>query len=532
MTWPRNDADHLLVTSAAMVALENSLFESGLPVEALMEKAALAVSRRLLEKHDVALRGGGALVLVGPGHNGGDGLVVARELHLAGIPTAIWSPFKHHKPLTAAHLRHGQWLGIRRLERLPDAAGPELWIDALLGIGQVRPPGAEIETLLRGREQARPGQLVALDVPTGLCADSGRLTGVHAARAGTTYAIGLIKQGLVQDSALAWVGELVRVDLGLPAALIESLPASTAHVLWPSDRSSAPWPGLSPELGKYGRGRLLVVAGSARYPGAAALAVAGASASGCGSLRAALPPEVSKGLWQQAPHVLLEPPLGADADGSANLAALAAPQPDRLDAVLLGPGLGAASAADEALWAQLQAFPGLLVLDADGLNRLAAREGPPWLKGRSGPTWITPHRHEFQRLFPDLSDQPPLEAAATAAGRSQVAVLLKGARTVVAGPDGKRWQLGAADGRAARTGLGDVLAGFAAGCGARAVAALRSHGAVSNESLAPLLAAAALDHACAGLAATRRLGNGTTPMAVADQLTNEGIKTQQNQEML
>jgi NAD(P)H-hydrate epimerase len=270
--------------------------------------------------------------------------------------------------------------------------------------------------------------------------------------------------------------------------------------------------------------------------------VAGASASGCGSLRAALPIEVSKGLWQQAPHVLLEPPLEAGADGSSNLAALAAPQPDRLDAVLLGPGLGLATAAadpgsapaadDEALWAQLQIFPGLLLLDADGLNRLAAREGHPWLKERGGPTWITPHRHEFQRLFNELGDRPPLEAAAAAAERCQVAVLLKGARTVVAGPDGQRWQLGAADGRAARTGLGDVLAGYAAGCGARALAALRSQGAPCSASLAPLLAAAALEHACAGLAASRHWGNGTTPMAVADQLANAGIKTQHNQEML
>ena len=119
-------------------------------------------------------------------------------------------------------------------------------------------------------------------------------------------------------------------------------------------------------------------------------------------------------------------------------------------------------------------------------------------------------------------------------------MLLKGARSVVAGPDGQRWQLGQADARSARTGLGDVLAGYAARCGARAVAAL---GGLSGDrsgdgppplgqSLAPLLAAAALDHACAGIAASRLLGNGTTPMAVAVQLADGEIKTQQKQNML
>ena len=88
-----------------MAALEEQLFASGLPVEALMEKAALAVSRLLLEQHGERLGRHGALVLVGPGHNGGDGLVIARELHLAGISTAIWSPFGHHKPLSAELVR-------------------------------------------------------------------------------------------------------------------------------------------------------------------------------------------------------------------------------------------------------------------------------------------------------------------------------------------------------------------------------------------------------------------------------------------
>ena len=558
MGWPRHDAEHRLVSAEAMQALEERLFASGLPVAALMEKAALAVSQRLLKDHGERLRCSGALVLVGPGHNGGDGLVVARELQLAGIRTSLWSPFERHKPLTESHLRHALWLGIPRLEAEPEAAGEAFWIDALLGSGQRRRPGEAIETLLQQRQQQRPDQLLAVDVPTGLCADTGRLTGGFAATALCTHAIGLIKQGLLQDSALAWVGELVRIELGITPAQLAALPGPPLRSLWPPDRAKAPWPALPVAAHKYGRGRLLLAVGSRRYPGAAALAVAGASASGCGCVRAALPAALAANLWQQAPHLLIDPPLAAAADGSSRLGGLAGGggghnnRDERLDALLVGPGLGPEPAQpdedDAATWRWLKTFPGLLVLDADGLNRLASRQATAWLQARQGPTWLTPHRREFARLFPDLAQVPALEAAAIAAERSQAAVLLKGARSIVAAPDGRIWQLGSADARSARTGLGDVLAGYAAGCGARSLAALRAQclgpppgsadapdrsqpasedpgliglaAAGLDRSLAPLLAAAALEHACAGLKASQRRGQAVTPMDVAAALAD------------
>ena len=518
--WPRPDARHLLVSSSLMAQLEQQLFTSGLPVEALMEKAALAVSRRLLEQHGPALRQSGALVLVGPGHNGGDGLVIARELHLAGIATAIWSPFERHKPLTAAHLRHGQWLGIPLLQRLPDAGGPELWIDALLGIGQQRPAGEMIDTLLAARQHQRPQRLMAVDVPTGLCADSGRPISHHPAAAHTTYCIGLIKRGLVQDRALAWVGELERVDLGWPQALLERLLEGHHHQLplglAAADALSAPWPAAAPDQGKYGRGRLLVVAGSPAYRGAAQLCLSGASASGCGSLRAAVPEPVAEGLWSVQPHVVLAAALGGHGAGGLDLGSLPAAAMDRLDAVVLGPGLGpgpqpadgaGALEREAQAWERLQHQEALLVLDADGLNRLASGgDAANWLRKRRGPTWITPHAGEFNRLFPDLADRDPLDAAQAAAASSQAAVLLKGARTVIASPDGRRWQLLRAASASARAGLGDVLAGYAAGVGAMAMA-------VAGRTDTALLAAAALEHAEAGL----RL-NGAAPMAIAAAL--------------
>jgi NAD(P)H-hydrate epimerase len=147
------------------------------------------------------------------------------------------------------------------------------------------------------------------------------------------------------------------------------------------------------------------------------------------------------------------------------------------------------------------------VLDADGLNRIT----PAWLSQRQGPTWITPHGGEFGRLFPDLAGTPPLEAAAEASRRTGVSVLLKGARSVIATPDGRRWQLLRACGAAARAGLGDVLAGYAAGLGSRASACGSLDGA--------LLAVAALDHTLAGCRCTERHGpGGATPQAIAATL--------------
>ena len=518
-SWPPCDSAHLLVTSAQMAALEAQLFASGLPVEALMEKAALAVAARLLQgPGGDQLRHRGALVLVGPGHNGGDGLVVARELQLAGLPVRIWSPFERRKPLTEAHWRHARWLGIPALQQPPEPADPALWIDALFGIGQHRPLDEPLADLLNQRQRAQPGGLIALDVPSGLCADSGEPLGGRAACAALTLCIGLLKQGLVQDRALAWVGQLERIDLGLPAALLQALPPEQPRLLGPADLQQAPRPAPPPAAGKYERGRLLVVAGSEAYRGAAHLCLQGASASGCGSIRAALPAAVAEPLWQLLPHVVVSAALPSGAGGGLGLAALPAACLERLDAVVLGPGLGPAAPSpnDGHLWEALQQLPALLLLDADGLNRLAARgEAALWLRSRRGPTWLTPHRGEFNRLFPDLAAAAPLEAAAQAASACGCSLLLKGARTVVAASDGRRWQLAGANPQAARAGLGDVLAGYAAGRGALAIAATGSADAQD-------LATAALEHAMAADAAVQRLGPGqATPWRVAMALQTQ-----------
>ena len=113
-------------------------------------------------KSDILM--GGVVVLVGPGHNGGDGLVVARTLHAAGVSVAIWCPLPVRKDLTHAHLRHLLWHGVPQLQESPDPSAEDLWVDALFGLGQRRPLPDHLAALFEARDAAQPGRLVSLDV--------------------------------------------------------------------------------------------------------------------------------------------------------------------------------------------------------------------------------------------------------------------------------------------------------------------------------------------------------------------------------
>ena len=507
MLWPSADADHLLVSADQMLALEREWLASGLPVAALMETVGQRMADWFLAREE--LLSSGVVVLVGPGHNGGDGLVVARKLLEAGVDVRVWAPMPLRQPLTQEHWRHLIWLGASELSSSPDPAGRNLWIEALFGLGQTRPLPADLADLLGRRQRESPGRLVSLDLPAGLDSDTGCPMHGGAAFAAHTLCVGLIKSGLVQDAALPHVGRLHRIDPAVPVSLTKSLSAPVKLRLLADDIASLPCPQEPPDAMKYQRGRLLLIAGSERYRGAAHLALRGALASGAGSVEASLPAPVAELLWQHAPEVILGKGLSSDRQGALIWGeALAGPDLARLDAVLLGPGLGMV----EGCWQQwaepLLAFSGLLVLDADGLNQLAADEGGwRWLLKRSGPTWITPHGREFERLFPDFQQGSPLDRASAAAERSGAVVLLKGAHTVIASPAGDVRQLTDTDPGVARTGLGDLLAGHCAGWGARCLAA-------SSNADVQDLAASSLLHAVAAKQCTR----GSDATAISDQL--------------
>ena len=132
-----------------MAALEEEMFASGLPVAALMEKVGQAMAAWFRQHPE--LLADGVVVLVGPGHNGGDGLVVARELHLAGVKVQLWAPLPIRQPLTAQHWTYVKSLGIQQLDHAPDVAGEPVWIEALFRLGQSRPLSEMLATLLLAR---------------------------------------------------------------------------------------------------------------------------------------------------------------------------------------------------------------------------------------------------------------------------------------------------------------------------------------------------------------------------------------------
>ena len=518
--WPAADAAHLLVDPRQMQAVEQAMFRAGMPQAALMEKAALAISRRVLELLGSGDEGWGrsqpVVVLIGPGHNGGDGAVVARELHMAGWEVRFWSPFARHKPLTASHLQYLEKLGTPRLSEAPAPGRGQLWIDALFGLGQSRPLPAPLAALA-GEARLAGQSIWAVDVPSGLDDGHGQPLGAcfHSQR---TFCLGLYKRGLVQATALAAVGQLERVDVGVPAWALDLiqqqglLPCS----LTTADRATAPWPEPPSAADKYGRGRLLLLAGSQRYPGAAVLAAAGADASGAGVVTLSMAPDVARRVSERYPQMLNGATDRCPLPESGPLVWHQLPDLTRHDAVLLGPGMDFAPFVAHA-WEPLQRFTGLLVLDADGLNRLAAiPEGGAvaWLQGRCGPTWITPHSREFDRLFPACRHGDHPERAAAAARAAGITVLLKGPRTAIAAADGRCWQVLEGVPTAARAGWGDVLAGFAAGRGAMAAAAgCLDHGQ---------LARAVLDHVDAARQLVHEGWTHPSPPLAAERLRRQG----------
>ncbi len=509
MVWPPFDSEHLLVTAKQIADLEEQLFSSGLPAPSLMEKVGLAMFSSIMKKKDLVRDG--VVVLFGPGHNGGDGLVVARELYLAGISVQIWSPFVEFKKLTLNHLDYCKWLGITRLNELPEIKSSALWIDAIFGLGQTRPLPQLLQDLFISRELATPGRLISLDVPSGICSNTGHQLSEGAAVASKTITIGLIKQGLVQDCAIKNVGRLERIDIGIKNSYFSDLPIDQPRLIASPDLSTFLWPKICPSAMKYQRGRTLVIAGSEKFPGASALALRGAIASGAGSIKGLLPKSLDFELWKMFPEVVFQ--KGFYKSDSLNLdfdKSLVDLDLSRVDSILIGPGLGLENGQESfSGWRDhLAAFKGLLVLDADALNQIAgSKEGFHWFKRRSGPTWITPHKQEFSRLFPMINKNDPVEAAKEAASLIESSILLKGAHSFAVDPSGKTWQLLESSPLVARCGLGDLLAGYVAGLGAIGFASLEALGT-------DLLAMAMLVHS----EAARNCLLGSSPSQIASSL--------------
>ncbi len=459
--WPTIDSEHLIVDSKQMLILEKEMFSDGMPQEALMEKASIQISRWLLNKKPLLKHG--ITVFIGPGNNGGDGAVIARELFLKGFYVQVWCPFPIKKTLTKNHLNYLTSIGVTKLVETPDANGKDLWIDAVFGNNQTRKVDNKLIKLFNQKFHNKYGKVISIDIPTGLCPNKGVPFLDDAVKADYTLAIGLNKIGVVQDSALPFIGELHHIDIGLPVNKLSKVEKKFFKVTY-KDIKNINLPSLPKNSNKYKRGRTLLIAGSEKYPGAAHLALKGAISSGAGFISAILPELVAESFWQVSPEIVLKGTMQSNQNGHASLfSALKNIDLSNYDSLAVGPGIGI----DNDDWQKskdyLIGFEGLLILDADALNRISeSKLGSKFFLERKFKTWITPHSKEFSRLFPNIKSDTNVGLALKAAREFNISVLLKGANSIVA-DNKKAWQLYGTDSQTARAGLGDLLSGFVAG---------------------------------------------------------------------
>jgi len=464
IVWPTIDSKHLIVDSKQMLMLEKEMFSDGMPQEALMEKAGVQISRWLLKRKPLLKHG--ITFFIGPGHNGGDGAVIARELFLKGFFVKVWCPFPIKKTLTKNHLNYLTSIGVTKLVEPPDANGKELWIDAIFGNNQSRNVDDKLIKLFNQKFKNKYGKVISIDVPTGLCPNKGKPFSDHAVKADYTLTIGLNKIGLTQDSALPFIGELNHINIGIPNKNLSKIETKIFKITY-SDLKNIDLPSLPKNSHKYKRGRTLLIAGSEKYPGAAYLALKGAISSGAGFISAFLPKLVAESIWRINPEIVINGTMQSDQNGNLSLfSELKNIDLSRYDSIVVGPGIGINNNDWQKSEDYLLSFEGLLILDADALNRISeSKLGSKFFLERKFKTWITPHRREFLRLFPHLKCETNVGLALKAAQEFNICVLLKGANSVVADKK-KAWQLFGTDSQTARAGLGDLLSGFIAGSSA------------------------------------------------------------------
>ena len=481
-----------LFDSAAMrEADRRSAEDHAIPSVVLMERAGLAAAEAILDAHPGARA---ALVVVGTGNNGGDGMVVARHLAEAGLAVRVLSPSGEAPcgPDSAVMSAVAAGIGIA-IEPFGPAEPPSpadaIVVDALLGTGAAGAPREPAAAAVRWIA-AHPGPVVALDVPSGVEADSGRVAG-DCVRAGLTVTFHGDMIGLRVTPGAEMAGRVVVADIGVPSAVALD---PVGWLAGPGAAAAVPAKGAGAD--KYASGSVLVVAGSPGLTGAACLAARATLRAGAGLTVVAAPAAVAPVVAAHLLEVMCAPmPDEAGHLCEASVDAVLA-EARRASAVAIGPGLGRAEATTGALLALLDRLEKPVVLDADGLWHLGA--APERLAGRAHPTVLTPHSGEAARLLgrdrADV-DADRLACARELARRAGAVVVLKGRGTITAAPSGAVVINAGGSPALASAGTGDVLTGT--------VAAFLSKG------MDPLAAAAAAvaAHAQAGDLAAR--GDGT-----------------------
>ena len=456
-----------IVTVAEMRAIEQASVDHGVSLDQLQLNAATAIAEH------VAWHPGPHLFLAGPGNNGRDALIAAAiHAESGGKSLAYLAPRVGSEDVqnrlraaggeTASHDDPGS------LDRLRAWLGETHFvIDGLLGIGirgAVREPMASIIAFVEEECRRLGRQVIAVDLPSGVDADTGEVAGA-ALHASETLSLGCVKVGLLSSPASEYVGVLRPVEIGLPEETVSGI----ARELLSGAEVAAILPRRRPDDHKGRNGRVLVVAGSQKYVGAPFLCGAAAARAGAGIVTLAVP------AWQRGALVTLLPeatflPLADIVDipsARANAREIRAMLP-ACNVLAIGPGLDRGVAQTEMVLSILVALredaQTSVVIDADALNALSGVEH--WWERIKPGCVLTPHAGEMARLTgleATEVNRARLAVAQDAAAKWGQVVVLKGAYTVIASPEGRVWVNGAALPALASGGTGDVLTGLIAG---------------------------------------------------------------------
>jgi hydroxyethylthiazole kinase-like uncharacterized protein yjeF len=468
-----------LLSPAEMGEADRLTIAGGTPGSVLMENAGSAVAQTAAR----AASGKKILVVAGPGNNGGDGFVAARLLAESGHDVRVLLAGDSARLKGDAAEAARRWNGPTEPARAEAVADCDLVIDALFGAGLDRPveglPAALIEAM-----NAAGLPIVAVDLPSGVNGATGAIMG-KAVKARETVTFFRRKPGHVLLPGRLHCGKVSVADIGIRAETLQAIKPRmflNAPELW---RAVFPWPRI--EGHKYDRGHAVVVSGGLSFSGAARLAARGALRAGAGLVTLASPLEALAVNAAASLAVMVRP-----VDGAGDLESLLADR--RRNVVVLGPGGGTGQPMRDMVLAAL-AGERAVVLDADALTSFA--DDPQSLfaavaQRKNLAAVLTPHEGEFARLFKSVAQvidvSSKLEKVMAAARVSGATILLKGADTIVAAPDGRTSIADNAPPWLATAGTGDVLAGFIAGLLAQhmpgfeaASAAGWLHGEAANE---------------------------------------------------
>ncbi len=486
-----------IVTSAQMRRLDEAASRDFfLPSILLMENAAYEVARHAETR--ISGAGGKRITVVcGRGNNGGDGLAAARHLLRKGASVRVY--------LLSLELSGDAETNRRALERvtgdifrppsgdfLRSLKASDLIIDALFGTGLSKPVRGPFARAIRAiNDSGRP--VLAVDIPSGVSADTGEIMG-EAVRADLTVTFALPKRGHFLPPGEELTGDLHVVDIGISLPLVNRLD-SAVHLIDREEVSHRiPRRRKGAHKGTYGH--LLLIAGSVGKAGAAALSASAALRTGAGLVTIACPKGINN-ILQRTVREAMTIPLPHSPEGGLSLEAekgilTALP---RFDAVALGPGLGEEPQTAELVRRMIRRIDLPLVLDADGLNAIGSKSG--LLAERSAPTILTPHPGEMGRMIGKKSTDVQRDRLGVAARFSKergVILVLKGAHSIVASPDGVLAVNPTGNPGMATAGTGDVLTGM--------IGALLAQGLAAREAAI----AGVYLHGIAGDLAARRRG--------------------------